>query len=75
MKTTYTSLLLFLSLLSFGQFINIRNAYFKAYLPGNAAINTNVDTEIQLVEATSFTGTINCQGLNVSNLTGIILHN
>ncbi|NQX97778.1 MAG: T9SS type A sorting domain-containing protein, partial [Flavobacteriales bacterium] len=54
-----------------GYVVNIPNANFKAYLVGNTAINTNSDTEIQVSEATAFTGTINCQGLSISDLTGI----
>ena len=38
---------------------------------GNTGINTNADSEIQCSEAAAFTGTINCQGMNISDLTGI----
>lgn len=51
--------------------VNIPDANFKTYLVGNTAINTNGDTEIQCSEASTFTGTINCGNLNISNLTGI----
>jgi|GEM_PF-317731 len=51
--------------------VNIPDANFKAYLVGNTAINTNGDTEIQCDEATAFTGTIDCSGENIANLTGI----
>lgn len=51
--------------------ITIPDANFKAYLVGNAAININGDNEIQCNEASSFTGTINCSNLNISDLTGI----
>lgn len=53
------------------QIVTIPNASFKAYLVGNTAINTNGDTEIQVSEASAFTGTINCGNLYISNLTGI----
>jgi Leucine-rich repeat (LRR) protein len=51
--------------------VTIPDANFKAYLVGNATINTNGDTEIQCSEASAFTGTINCSSLSISNLTGI----
>jgi hypothetical protein len=51
--------LLALPMLGFGQVpVNIPDANFKAYLVGNTAINTNGDTEIQVSEATAFTGAI-----------------
>ena len=53
------------------QIVNIPDANFKAYLVGNAAINTNADTEIQVSEATAYTGWINCPNLSISDLTGI----
>jgi hypothetical protein len=53
------------------QIVNIPDANFKAYLVGNSAINTNSDTEIQVSEASAFTGTIDCQYLGISDLTGI----
>ncbi|MGB0884755.1 MAG: hypothetical protein ACPGTG_08560, partial [Flavobacteriales bacterium] len=51
--------------------VNIPDANFKAYLVGNAAINTNGDTEIQCSEASGFSGTINCNNMSISDLTGI----
>ena len=56
---------------SIGCTVTIPDANFKAYLVGNAAINTNGDTEIQCAEATSFTGSINCSSSTIANLTGI----
>jgi len=53
------------------QNVNIPDANFKAYLVGNTAINTNNDTEIQVSEANTFTGAIICNGLSISDLTGI----
>ncbi len=53
------------------QNVNIPDANFKAYLVGNSAINTNGDSEIQLIEAQNFTGTISCTSSNISDLTGI----
>ena len=55
----------------FGQNVNIPDANFKAYLVGNSLINTNSDTEIQVSEASAFTGTIDCNGQNIYDLTGI----
>ena len=53
------------------QIVNIPDANFKAYLVGNSLINTNADSEIQVSEATAFSGTIHCTSLNISDLTGI----
>lgn len=67
-------LLLFTNLIALScycQIVNIPDANFKAYLIGNTAINTNLDTEIQVSEANSFTGAIMCIGLGISDLTGI----
>ena len=58
----------------FGQNVNIPDANFKAYLVGNTSINTNGDSEIQVSEANSFSGIINCNGLLgsvINDLTGI----
>lgn len=54
------------------QNVNIPDANFKSYLVGNTAINTSGDSEIQVTEANSFTGTIdiNSNG-TITNLTGI----
>ena len=64
-------ILLCLPMIGFGQNVNIPDANFKAYLVGNSAINTNGDTEIQVSEAIVFNGTIDCNNLNISDLTGI----
>jgi hypothetical protein len=53
------------------QVVNIPDANFKKYLIGNKEINTNGDNEIQISEATSFEGEINCGNMNISNLNGI----
>lgn len=53
------------------QNVNIPDANFKAYLVGNTAINTNMDSEIQVSEAAAYTGAIYCQYLDISSLTGI----
>lgn len=68
-------LLLVITFLGIGitnaQIVNIPDANFKAYLVGNTAINTNGDTEIQVSEASAFTGQIDCPFQNISDLTGI----
>ena len=61
----------FLSANLFGQNVYIPDANFKADLIGNPEINTNGDTEIQVSEASTFTGTIDCQDISISDLTGI----
>jgi Leucine-rich repeat (LRR) protein len=53
------------------QNVNIPDANFKAYLLADPAINTNMDTEIQVSEANVFTGTLLCNGLGIADLTGI----
>jgi Leucine-rich repeat (LRR) protein len=53
------------------QIVNIPDANFKAYLVANTLINTNIDAEIQVSEATSFTGDIDCSNMSISDLTGI----
>lgn len=56
---------------TFSQNVNIPDANFKAYLVGNASINTNADNEIQVSEANAFSGTIDCSNMSISSLTGI----
>ncbi len=51
--------------------VHIPDANFKTYLVGNTAINTNGDTEIQVSEASAYTGAIECYSLSISDLTGI----
>ena len=53
------------------QNVNIPDANFKAALVSNASINTNMDTEIQVSEASVFNGAINVSYLNITDLTGI----
>lgn len=53
------------------QIVNIPDPIFKNYLVQDTTINTNVDSEIQVSEASAFTGVINCSNLNISDLTGI----
>ena len=71
MKTTLLFLSVFLSATLFGQNVYIPDANFKSYLIGNSVINTNGDTEIQVSEASAFSGAIFCASLNISDLTGI----
>lgn len=71
MKKQLLSILMLSAVAASAQNVNIPDANFKAYLVGNTAINTNADTEIQVSEAQAFTGTIDCSGLLISNMTGI----
>ena len=64
-------LLLCVPFIGLGQNVNIPDANFKSYLVGDPSINTNGDVEIQLSEATSFNGQIQCSGMTISDLTGI----
>lgn len=68
MKTT---LLFLTTALVKAQNVNIPDANFKAALIANANINTNNDTEIQLTEATAYTGSISLYNKNIADLTGI----
>ena len=71
MKSLLLSLISLLALNSYAQNVIIPDANFKAYLVGNASINTNTDSEIQVSEATAFTGFFDCTSLGISDLTGI----
>ncbi|CAA6810104.1 MAG: Internalin-like protein (LPXTG motif) Lmo0331 homolog, partial [uncultured Aureispira sp.] len=51
--------------------VYIPDANFKAYLVGSASINTNGDAEIQVTEASAFSGVINCPNMNIADLTGV----
>ncbi|KJD34265.1 hypothetical protein PK35_00080 [Tamlana nanhaiensis] len=53
------------------QNVNIPDANFKAYLVGDASINTNSDSEISVAEAQAFSGQLLVNGLSISDLTGI----
>lgn len=53
------------------QDVTIPDANFKASLVSNSSINTNNDTEIQVSEASAFTGMINVYNKSITNLTGI----
>ena len=64
-------ILLCLPFIGFGQNVNIPDANFKAYLVGYSAINTNGDTEIQVSEAATYNGSISCDNMLISDLTGI----
>ncbi len=64
-------ILLCLPMIGFGQNVNIPDANFKAYLVGEPSINTNSDSEIQVSEATSFNGAIDCSNMSINDLTGI----
>lgn len=51
--------------------VTIPNANFKTALLNNTAINTNGDGEIQVSEATAYTGEIDVASKNISSLQGI----
>ena len=62
---------LFTTLFINAQNVEIPNEKFKTYLLNNLEINTNNDTEIQLSEASDFTGTIDISAEEIYNITGI----
>ncbi|TZF81731.1 T9SS type A sorting domain-containing protein [Pedobacter sp. BS3] len=51
--------------------VTIPDENFKNYLVANTDINKNEDEEIQVSEAEAFTGTIDCSGKGIADLTGI----
>lgn len=51
--------------------VNIPDSNFKNYLLNHSEINTNSDTEIQCDEASAYNGTIDCNNMSISDLTGI----
>ena len=53
------------------QIVNIPDANFKAALVANTLINTNQDGEIQVSEATAYTGLIDVNNRIIHDLTGI----
>ena len=70
---TLLLILLLVPMMSFGQNVYIPDANFKSYLVNNTAINTNGDSEIQVIEASAYTDQIilNCQDDFIYDLTGI----
>jgi len=70
-KTLFFLLLSVITTNTFSQNVIIPDANFKAYLLANTSINTNSDTQIQISEATAFSGHIICPNLNIADLTGI----
>lgn len=55
----------------FAQNVNIPDINFKHCLINNPLINTNGDNEIQVSEATAFTGYMDCSSKYISSLQGI----
>lgn len=70
-KTLLFSVLFILNLSLKAQNVEFYDSNFKAYLVGNADININGDSEIQISEAEAFTGTIDCNSRNITSLKGI----
>jgi hypothetical protein len=56
---------------AYTQNVTIPDANLKAALVNNSSINNNMDTEIQVSEASVFNGAINVSQLNITDLTGI----
>ena len=51
--------------------VNIPDSNFKAALVANLAINSNGDTEIECIEAMAYTGVIDVNTQNITDLTGL----
>ncbi len=72
MKNTLTLLILITTFFRINaQNVNIPDTNFKNFLVSNYQINTNGDSEIQVSEANSYTGSISCPNKNIADLTGI----
>lgn len=56
---------------NFDYVVYIPDSIFKAELVGNATINTNGDTEIQVTEAQAYAGSISVANKNIASLAGI----
>ncbi len=54
-----------------GPIVNIPDPAFKSALVNNAAVNTDIDREIQVTEATAFSGQLFIFGASISTLTGL----
>lgn len=71
MKIIYILPLLFTAITLKSQVINIPDPNFKNFLLNNSLINLNNDLEIELVEAETFNGSIDCSSLSIESLEGI----
>lgn len=71
MKQLFLLSLVLFPLSSIAQIVNIPDINFKFSLLANPLINTNSDNEIQVSEALSFTGEIDCSMNSITDLTGI----
>ncbi|WP_452225780.1 T9SS type A sorting domain-containing protein [Lacinutrix cladophorae] len=73
MKTKLLSIFTFIAigLATNAQNVTIPDASFKAILIANTNINTNSDSEIQVSEASAYTGSINVANANIQDLTGM----
>jgi hypothetical protein len=56
---------------SFAQQVHVPDANFKKCLLANEQINTNMDDQIQVSEASAFEGSISCEQMDISDLTGV----
>ena len=68
---TLLIIVLLVPIVGIGQDVYIPDANFKNNLVNNTSINTNGDSEIQVIEASAFTGSIHCYDLNITDITGI----
>lgn len=69
LSITFSSILLSLEVI--GQTVFIPDMMFKQCLVLNDNINTNGDSEIQVIEANEYEGMISCGSENISDFTGI----
>jgi hypothetical protein len=71
MKRVLLSTMAFIAFNSNSQNVNIPDANFKSFLVSDITINTNSDSEIQISEANSYSGMIDCSYEYINDLTGI----
>jgi PKD repeat protein len=70
-KFLLLSLITCLSIVTKAQFVTIPDIKFKAALLANSSINTNMDSQIQVSEASAYNGMINVSNDSITDLTGI----
>jgi hypothetical protein len=67
----FLAAILSITSLASAQIVNIPDPIFKAYLVGEPLINTNADSEIQVAEATAYTGDIDITYAGITDFTGL----
>ena len=71
MKAFYTLLIILIPFVGYGQIIDIPDVNFKEFLLESLNVDTNGDSEIQVIEANTYASSINVNSLNIYDLSGI----